>query len=108
MNRVRSPNTLRKGNISFPFMLHSFFFVFICLRCCFGLVEHSGFITTNQTAGHHLFYWAIESERNPVADPVVLWLNGGPGASSLANGLFFENGPYKVFFCNRQPLFTCL
>lgn len=32
---------------------------------------------------------------NPDEDPVVLWLNGGPGASSLT-GLFEENGPFIV------------
>lgn len=39
----------------------------------------------------HLHYWFIESENNPASDPVVLWLNGGPGSSSLI-GLLTENG----------------
>lgn len=39
----------------------------------------------------HLHYWYVESERAPARDPLVLWLNGGPGASSLI-GLFTELG----------------
>ncbi len=43
----------------------------------------------------NLFFWFFESQDDPEADPVVLWLNGGPGASSFL-GLFLENGPYKI------------
>ena len=37
----------------------------------------------------------FESQNNPVTDPVVLWLTGGPGCSSEL-ALFQENGPYKL------------
>ncbi|OQR93221.1 serine protease family S10 [Achlya hypogyna] len=60
-------------------------------------------IDFDQYAGHlqlrstkqKMFYWLVESERDPVLDPLVLWLNGGPGCSSLA-GLFTELGPFVV------------
>ncbi|EQC40383.1 hypothetical protein SDRG_02281 [Saprolegnia diclina VS20] len=41
------------------------------------------------------FYYYFESRDRPASDPLVLWLNGGPGSSSML-GLFLENGPCLV------------
>lgn len=55
--------------------------------------HYSGYISTGKLSNSpgQLHYWLIESTNDPKTDPVVLWLNGGPGSSSLI-GLLTENG----------------
>lgn len=59
--------------------------------------QFSGYLRADdrKTPTKFLHYWFVESQSNPAKDPVLLWLNGGPGCSSLA-GLFTELGPFKV------------
>jgi carboxypeptidase C (cathepsin A) len=55
--------------------------------------ENAGFL--NGTDDARLFYWLFDSQSAPSTDPLVIWLQGGPGSSSLF-GLFIENGPLKI------------
>lgn len=42
-----------------------------------------------------LHYWFVESQSEPARDPIVLWLNGGPGCSSISS-LLRSNGPLTI------------
>uniref|UniRef100_A0A8C9ELD9 Carboxypeptidase n=1 Tax=Pavo cristatus TaxID=9049 RepID=A0A8C9ELD9_PAVCR len=42
-----------------------------------------------------LHYWFVEAQNNPQSSPLVLWLNGGPGCSSM-EGFLKEHGPFLV------------
>ncbi|KAH9509420.1 hypothetical protein Btru_045851 [Bulinus truncatus] len=57
--------------------------------------QYSGYLSGS--GGKQLHYWFVESSDNPEKDPLVLWMNGGPGCSSL-EGFFSEHGPFKVRF----------
>ena len=48
---------------------------------------YSGYVRLEK--GHNMHYIFVESENNPAEAPVILWVQGGPGASSL-EGMFFE------------------
>ncbi|KAF2354231.1 Peptidase S10 serine carboxypeptidase [Trinorchestia longiramus] len=55
--------------------------------------QYSGYFDVGD--GNMLHYWFIESQNEPATDPLLLWMNGGPGCSSL-DGLLTELGPFKV------------
>jgi cathepsin A (carboxypeptidase C) len=64
-----------------------------------GLCDHvesvSGFFPANDKGDKQYFYWVFNSRNEPENDPVILWMTGGPGCSSLI-ALFKENGPCTV------------
>jgi len=66
--------------------------------------QYSGYLLVDQLAGRNLHYWHVQSEKDPANDPVVLWLNGGPGCSSL-DGYLYEQGPFHVNETDHTQLY---
>ncbi|KAL8364791.1 hypothetical protein RB595_003864 [Gaeumannomyces hyphopodioides] len=71
-----------------------------------GVKSYSGFIhlppgTLDVSGGQaqdfpiNTFFWFFEAREDPKNAPLTVWMNGGPGASSMP-GLFNENGPCFV------------
>lgn len=61
-----------------------------------SFAHYAGYVTVNEHSGRALFYWFFEAVEEPASKPLVLWLNGGPGCSSIAYGLAEELGPFHV------------
>ncbi|AAB71481.1 similar to serine carboxypeptidases [Arabidopsis thaliana] len=58
--------------------------------------HYAGYVTVNIISGRALFYWFFEAMTHPNVKPLVLWLNGGPGCSSVGYGATQEIGPFLV------------
>lgn len=57
--------------------------------------SYAGYLTVDKAFNSNMFFWYFPAQNSPETSPVILWLQGGPGATSLI-GLFGENGPFEV------------
>lgn len=61
-----------------------------------GVESYSGYFTVNKMYNSNIFFWYFPVENKPVeTTPWIVWLQGGPGASSMT-GIFEEIGPFKI------------
>ncbi|KAI3747351.1 hypothetical protein L6452_09805 [Arctium lappa] len=68
----------------------------------------TGYVGVDENEDIQLFYYFIQSESNPKDDPLILWISGGPGCSSIM-GFLYEIGPIKfeeVPYNGSLPTFT--
>ncbi|MFS7930965.1 putative carboxypeptidase D [Helianthus anomalus] len=67
--------------------------------------HYAGYVTVNEQSGRALFYWPTQATEDPASKPLVLWLNEGPGCSSIAFGMAEEVVPFHV---NKDGKFVYL
>ncbi|XP_060528708.1 venom serine carboxypeptidase-like isoform X2 [Cylas formicarius] len=60
-----------------------------------NIKSFAGYLTVDKGFDSNMFFWFFPSQTDYTNAPVLLWLQGGPGASSLI-GLFAEHGPFIV------------
>jgi len=58
-----------------------------------GVYQASGY--GDLTSSESMWFWFFAARENPDTAPLAIWLNGGPGSSSML-GLFQENGPCRI------------
>ncbi|KAL5207329.1 hypothetical protein ABZP36_031764 [Zizania latifolia] len=61
-----------------------------------AFAQFAGYVAVNEASGRALFYWLTEAVGDAAKKPLVLWLNGGPGCSSIAYGASEEIGPFRI------------
>ncbi|CAL9222747.1 unnamed protein product [Arabidopsis halleri] len=59
-----------------------------------GFRQFAGYVDVDSENGRSLFYYYVEAVKEPDTKPLTLWLNGGPGCSSVGGGAFTELGPF--------------
>jgi carboxypeptidase C (cathepsin A) len=63
------------------------------LKSSLDFQHFAGYLNVDSSNNRNLFYWFTKASNS--STDLVLWLNGGPGCSSVS-GFFTENGPFVV------------
>ncbi|XP_057845713.2 putative serine carboxypeptidase-like 23 [Cryptomeria japonica] len=58
--------------------------------------QYAGYVSVDDSSGRYLFYYFAEAYYKASKKPLILWLNGGPGCSSVGYGAMQELGPFRV------------
>ncbi|KAL7603805.1 hypothetical protein Lser_V15G15633 [Lactuca serriola] len=65
----------------------------------------TGYVGIGEKEEAQLFYYFVESERNPEEDPLLFYLTGGPGCSAIIT-FFYQIGPLSFNFDNAPENIT--
>lgn len=65
--------------------------------------SYAGSMPIGNSTTDSLFFWFVPTANPSANDEIVIWLNGGPGCSSL-DGFFHENGPVNWASGTYRPV----
>ncbi|KAF8852153.1 alpha/beta-hydrolase [Acephala macrosclerotiorum] len=67
--------------------------------------SYAGLLPVSKDANEtsELYFWFFPSTNTDASDEILIWLNGGPGCSSL-EGLLQENGPFLWQYGTFKPV----